>query len=1000
MSKEVLSTGHIDQNRQSGYTLRVISHRRRTILLSARLGLLLFAWALLLFRLDEVPPGFQHDQTFTVLDALQVLQGHFSIYFPANFGREPLFMYSAAAVIRAIGEHFVWSLRFTGVLWGMAGLAATLALARRYLPEAGALVAGALLAASFWFLMATRLGLEPIALLVLAIVYLYLLDRGLERPSLRMLAAAGFAGGAAVYTYLAARTLFLVIPVLLLYEGVVWIRQGRSPGGRRPEQTARLTGLLLALALMLVVSAPLLIYLGAHPAAADARVRELGGPVSAALRGDLRPLLANALDTIRSIVWTGSRLLPYQYNIPGRAALQPILAVFFLVGLIATLLRVRERREILLLAALLLGIGPSLVTGADALYMRAIYALPLLYILAARGLWTAGSLAGRAFSRAPASAPAGGPVGSRGALTVAAGVLLAGLLLWHTAESGAAYFLHWANAEQTQRIYNADFRAAARYLNEQPASGEVFIGTDRLIDLDSRTYDLYLADLDAKAEQRRPRRADVNWFSLPESPALPTDGHDALYLMPSNADAPPSLQLLAPHGGEQFQIPAPGGQQPLLRGYRLSGEAVQRALDEMGVRPAAERVTFGDALRLDALGLRDEGAGGELITRWTVLGPWPRSARPGYPFPGPKLALSLLDDTGYKWTQADVPTSLPAQTWRQGQTLVERIPFSIPADLPPGEYEVRLAMYDDEGGPLSMRNDAGAEVGTPPIAGTLQIEARPRGDAPVPPYPVRETRAGADLRPLGSWESPEKLEAGVPADLHVSWQALQPLETAGLRFWLRATADDGTVVWEQPADPVAPLPEHWPAAQVYRLTHRLLPDTPRTAPVSATIEICAGRSDADAACAQVGHPQILSRAPVFELPAPPEQPSGARWDETLSLAGYDLASSGQAITLTLYWRTDAPAQAPLKRFVHAADAVGRIVTQSDAPLESEGIPPAYWRPGEYVVDRVELSVPAGAEVNELRLGLYDAQTEERLLAYAPSGDPLPDRQLTIRMPEH
>jgi hypothetical protein len=50
-----------------------------------------------LFRLNEAPPGFQHDQTFTSLDALDVLAGHFPIYFPSN-GLEPLFMYSVASL--------------------------------------------------------------------------------------------------------------------------------------------------------------------------------------------------------------------------------------------------------------------------------------------------------------------------------------------------------------------------------------------------------------------------------------------------------------------------------------------------------------------------------------------------------------------------------------------------------------------------------------------------------------------------------------------------------------------------------------------------------------------------------------------------------------------------------------------------------------------------------------------------------------------------------------
>ncbi len=65
---------------------------RRTLWRLGALACLLLAWALLLWRLDDVPPGFQHDQMFDAQDALEVLAGRGRLYFPANFGREPLFM--------------------------------------------------------------------------------------------------------------------------------------------------------------------------------------------------------------------------------------------------------------------------------------------------------------------------------------------------------------------------------------------------------------------------------------------------------------------------------------------------------------------------------------------------------------------------------------------------------------------------------------------------------------------------------------------------------------------------------------------------------------------------------------------------------------------------------------------------------------------------------------------------------------------------------------------
>ena len=83
--------------------------------------------------------------------------------------------------------------------------------------------------------------------------------------------------------------------------------------------------------------------------------------------------------------------MPYHYNVPGRPVLQPLLALFFLAGLVVTLLRARRHR-ISLLAALFVGLLPDFATGADALHMRGVIALPLIFILTAQGFGKAVAL--------------------------------------------------------------------------------------------------------------------------------------------------------------------------------------------------------------------------------------------------------------------------------------------------------------------------------------------------------------------------------------------------------------------------------------------------------------------------------------------------------------------------------------------------------------------------------------------------------------------------------
>ncbi len=946
-----------------------------------RLGtllLMLLAWGVLLFHLDGVPPGFQHDQTFSALDAKQVLNGHYPIYFPDNFGRGPLFMYSVAGIFHLTGGHWVWSLHFAAVLWGMLALATTILLARRYLPRAAALFVASLMAGSFWFLLAARLGVESISLLPLATAMLFCLARGLAEHSWPQLMLGGILGGIANYTYLASRTLYLLAPLLLVYllVSALWNKVERRD----------LLGLSLSFSLTVAVSSPLLIYLRNQPAAtADGRLGQLSGALVRAVKGDAGPLLANAWDTVRAILWSGSNALPYQYNVPGRAALQPLWAACLVIGLILTLSHAREQHDFVLLAGLWLGLLPSLLSGADALYMRSICALPLMFILVGRGLWaipaelkafSARLMPGRSVP-SPSHVPLWSIAGSS--------MILAGLLAWHMADGFTAYFHTWAEAEPTQRIYNSDFRAAAAFLNAEPSGEQAFIGTDRLRDLDSATFGFYES-----------KRTNVNWFEAPATPPLPSHG-EALYLLPAYLGMPPGLAALPGGVRESFWIPAPAGYYNLMRGYRVYADDIQSALQHTGNRPPAQPIVYGDALSLDSASLQDRGTYGELLTSWTVLAPWPHAARAGYPPAKPKFSLSLTDAARYKWSQADVTTSFPFTTWQAGQLLVEDSRLPLPADLPPGEYSVRLAIYDDDQGALSQRSN-GQTVASAPAAMIAHLGARGRTAAapPTPPWPVLATQ-GHDtaLRVLGRWESFADLMAGLPADIHLSWQAVQPVATAGLRFRVIGRGNDGAVLWQQVITPTEQLPAIWQAGQVFRLTHRLVPESPVGGTIQAQVEVCAEKGETDLGCGQIG-PTQLSNVPVLmAFPNKPQHPYRADWSGQVSLAGYDLLQSGQQISLTLYWQAGSQAPIPLKRFVHVTDASEAIIAQSDDALQAGEIPATLWRPGQCVIERVALQIPAGKQAIKLYVGLYDPDTGERLPVQLASGQPVSDGRVAL-----
>jgi hypothetical protein len=353
-----------------------------------------------------------------------------------------------------------------------------------------------------------------------------------------------------------------------------------------------------------------------------------------------------------------------------------------------------------------------------------------------------------------------------------------------------------------------------------------------------------------------------------------------------------------------------------------------------------------------------------------------------------------VDTLGYKWAQVDVDSHLPFNFWQPGEVYLALAQLPLPADLPPGDYTVRLALYDDIGGAVAVHRGALPAAADAAVA-AVQVTSPVAGVPPPPPYSVERSVSGDKLRLLGRWESLDLLVAGVPVDLRVSWQAEQLLATAGLRFRLQAKGVDGSVFWEQDFAPLQRLPATWPAQQAYRLTHRLQPQALPAGVDAAHLELCALQGEIELACGVVGQPQIIEQPPVTALPAPPKVISGADWDGQLSLAGYDLEQDGERSLLTLYWQVTAAPATPLKRFVHAIDPDGQLVAQADAVPTNGAIPMPYWRVGEYVVDQVEIAAGSQALVQAFCVGLYEPETGQRLPAYLPGGEMAPDSQYCL-----
>ncbi|MCB8985965.1 MAG: glycosyltransferase family 39 protein [Ardenticatenaceae bacterium] len=98
----------------------------------------------------------------------------------------------------------------------------------------------------------------------------------------------------------------------------------------------------------------------------------------------------------------------------------------------------------------------------------------------------------------------------------------------------------------------------------------------------------------------------------------------------------------------------------------------------------------------------------------------------------------------------------------------------------------------------------------------------------------------------------------------------------------------------------------------------------------------------------------------------------------VTLLGYDVgtAAAGESVPLTLYWRIDDKPAADFAPFVHLEDTWGARWSQA----QTFAYPVAQWRPGEVVVQRVNVPAPPGTPPGDYRarLGWFNEASGERL----------------------
>lgn len=428
--------------------------------------------ALRFYRLSDIPPGLYHDEGAHGVDALRVLQGEHAVFFPENSGREGLIVYAVAPFVAVLGRTMLalrlpMALASAGTVFALFWLGQVLfgkdEESGRPTPWRGLLIGGAAAGMLAVSLSQTILGRNAFRINLLPLTLalcLALLWSGWRQRSWWRIGLAGALAGLSVYTYMPAR----ITPVLFLLFGITLLAPFRPGISVRLRAELPKIGILAGAAAL--VGAPILIHFALHPDHLLLRSSQLWLFDSARSHGEpWGKYLQNVWLHILAIGIRGD--LNWRHNFPGQPLLSPWETLFFLVGVGVSIWRwQRPANRLLLLWLVLLALPATLAfEGVPASNtIRMFGATTAIYLLAAVGMWETFLLLKRRWSNLAVGTDLfSGKHSGRAAIGLAA--LLCGLILGQSVYTYRTYFEKWANAPELYAAYHVEWGELAQALN-------------------------------------------------------------------------------------------------------------------------------------------------------------------------------------------------------------------------------------------------------------------------------------------------------------------------------------------------------------------------------------------------------------------------------------------------------------------------------------------------------------------------------------------------------
>jgi 4-amino-4-deoxy-L-arabinose transferase-like glycosyltransferase len=913
------------------------------------------------YQLGVIPTGFQFDEAFNAIDAQQVLAGNRPFFLPANAGREVLYTYWQAALIRLFGFD-VYTLRLASAILGLLAIPITYLLVRRLLTVHSRSVAAAtalVLAISIWHVHFSRYGIRVISMPIIfsgLFGFAWLGAHGATRRT-RLLAyvASGVLTGLSVWTHPTGRLAPFVLIGFTLW--LLW----RNPDFRTLRWDRPLGGLLISGVVAFLVFLPLGLEFYRHPEFFLGHASEVS--VFAERVGGGSPLATlwdNFIHVLGMFSFAGDR--EWTHGLAGRPVFDWPLALLFYIGIIIWAARLLPRRrdpdaDALALFAIwaTVMLFPSILSDAAPNYSRTLPALPAILIPAGLGItWLIGTtrpLAGRLVWLGPVAAIF--------------------ILVYSTVRMSYDYFIRFAESREVYYMYDGDKLDALNYLHGYVGENQVYL-SQLWGDMHSTVY-LLRQNLGIKS------------LDTADTLVLPPPGQGAVYAFPAEQrERAEQLATLWPNVAAQPMIDPYGN--VLL--YTVQLDPATAAAWPPERAPQIERnAAFADAPTL--LGMDAATPDKQVTLYWHAEAPTVTSLT---------TFIHLLDQDGRRVAQADkLPGngSYPTTVWTEGERVIDR---AFPTLLDPcvgGEtLQVKVGWYElREGTPQRPRTDS---PGTNALAGKLTLVYYSYPPDALTPGVLRAATISPTLTLLGFTRHEDAIQPGSPLTLDLFWlhdPASNTLDPGSQPISLALVGGETpTVLWEGAVAPGA----NWRAGNA--LCRRIRTSLPSETPPGDYTLLLRWNGADPSASVELTPLNVAPSTRRYDLPELARPVAVTLADDEgaeIRLAGLAappaLAPDRSYVDLQLVWQPVGPITGNYKAFVHLLDNRGTIVAQSDT-VPAEGYTTNRWLPAEVIVDRHIVYLPAELPAGDYTLvaGLYEPIDVHRLTARNAAGDLLAD----------